>query len=294
MKCIVPLYAGIVGALILGGSGWLAISPVSAQSSPAVVPQAPPQKTDAEHLNLFLLAIRDFSQGNAIKTTSNLSLQVTMQGAKVEENIQIQAIARRPNQFRTDVVFGDVAFGSQRNTSKRRYQIVSDGKTVWIYRPDTQEYSVQTYAEFDKSNDTFLIGASSFFLSLPADLESSFSDGNLAAIASNPTLVAAMYKEMETQFRGYQQDKTGKNFAVYSMKESKSPEQLNIDLWVEPQTAALQKFQISGKHKDSDVKIGVEIVDRIANPKIEPNTFRFVVPKGAKRLKTLSISPLGE
>jgi outer membrane lipoprotein-sorting protein len=294
MKYIVRFYAGIVGASILCGSGCLVINPISAQSSPSIAPQTSSKKSDAENLNLFLRAFRDFGQGNATKTTSNLSLRATAQGTAVEENIQIQAIVQKPNRFRADIIFGDVVSEPQSNASKRRYQIVSDGKTVWIYRPDTKEYLVQTYAEFDQSSDSFLMGAvSGLFLKLPADLESSFSDENLAIIASNPTLVTSMYKEMDTQFKGYQQDKTGKSFAVYSMGGAKSPEQINISLWVEPQTATLQQFQVSGQDKGVDISIQEVLLERIANPKIEPNTFRFIVPKGAKRSKTLSISPIG-
>jgi outer membrane lipoprotein-sorting protein len=285
MKHIVRFYAGIIGVLSLSGSGWLVINPVSAQSSPSIAAPTPTQKYDADNLKLFLRAFRDFGQGNATKITSKLLLLATTQGVTMDINIQIQAIAQKPNQFRTDIIFG-----AENSASKRRYQLVSDGKTVWVYRPDTQEYSVQTYAEFDKSSDSFLKGvSSSVFLTLPADLKSSFSDENLAMIASDPTLVASLYREMKIQFKGYQKDKAGKNFAVYSMGESKSLEQVN--LWIEPQTATLQQFQISAQDKGLDIKIQEIIINRIANPKIEPNTFQFIVPKGAKRLKTISISP---
>jgi outer membrane lipoprotein-sorting protein len=292
MKYTVRFYASIVGILMLGSSGWLVINPVSAQSSPVVAPQAPPKKNDAENLNLFLRALRDFGQGNTIKTTSNLSVRATSPGSTVDTNAQIQEIAQKPNQFRADIVFGPNSFGAKSNASNRRYQIISDGKTVWIYRPDTQEYSVQTYAEFDKSNDSFLTGiTSSLFLNLPADLESSFSAENLAIVASSPTLVASLYQEMKIQFKGYKQDRGGKKFAVFSMGEAKSSEQ--IDLWIDSQTSTFQQFQISGKAKDLNLTLQEVIVNRTANPKIEPNTFRFIVPKGAKQLKTLSISPLG-
>jgi outer membrane lipoprotein-sorting protein len=288
MKHIVRLSAGIVGILVLGSSGSLGIDSVSAQSSPSIATPTSPKKSDAENLTLFLRAFRDFGQGNATKITSNLSLRATTQGAIVETIVQSRAIAQKPNRFSADIVFG-----SESNASKRRYQVVSDGKTVWVYRPDTQEYSVQTYAEFDKSDDSFLVGvASGLFLSLPADLESSFSDQNLAMISANPALVASLYKEMNTRFKGYRKDKTGKNFAVYSMGKEKSLEQ--IDLWVEPQTATLQQFQINGQDKDLNFTLQEAIVDRVANPTIEPNAFQFIVPKGAKQLKTLSIKPFGD
>jgi outer membrane lipoprotein-sorting protein len=285
MKHIVRFYAGIIGFSILGSSGWLIVNSVSAQPPPSNAIQTQPQKSDAESLNLFLRAFRDFGEAKAIKTTSNLSMQAKTQGATIEIAAQIQAVAQKPNQFHADVTFG-----SGVNAAKRRYQIISDGKTVWIYRPGTQEYSVQTYTAFDKSSDSFLKGITSgIFLGLPADLSSSFSDENLAAIASDPVLVASMYREMGTQFRGYQKDKVGKTFAVYSIGGSKVSEQIN--LWVEPQTATFQQFQGSGQDKGSDFNIQETIIDRTANPKIEPNTFRFIVPKGAKQVKTLSISP---
>ncbi len=285
MKHIIRFCAGIIGASILSGSGLLTINPVSAQSPPSNSVQTQPQKSDAENLNLFLRAFREFGEANAIKTTSNLSMQAKTQGATLEIAAQIRTIAQKPNQFRADVTFG-----SGVNASKKRYQILSDGKTVWIYRPGTQEYSVQTYAAFDKSSDSFLKGiTSSIFLGLPANLKSSFSDENLTAIASDPALVASVYREMKTQFRGYQKDKAGKTFAVYSIGGSRVSEQVN--LWVEPQAATFQQFQGSGQDKGLNISIQEVIVDRIANPKIEPNTFRFIVPKGAKQVKTLSISP---
>ncbi len=288
MKYIVRFCSSILGVAILGGSGGLVINSAIAQSSLTIAAQAKPTNNDAENLNLFLRAFRDFAQGSATQTTSKLSLRATSQGATVEAAAQIQAIAQKPNQFRADIVFG-----SEDKTPARRYQIISDGKAVWIYRPDTQAYSVQTYPEFDKSDDSFLIGATSgLYLNLPADLGSSFSDENLAMIASNPTLVASLYKEMKTQFKGYQKDSAGKNFAVYAMGEAKSPEQIN--LWVEPQTGTLQQFQMSGQDKDLNFSLQEVIVNRVANPKINPNTFRFIPPKGAKRVKTLSISPFGD
>jgi outer membrane lipoprotein-sorting protein len=287
MKQMNRFCAGMILGLVTGASNWL-IKPVVAQSFSIAAVQPQSKNTDAENLSLFLRAFRDFGQGKATKTTSKLTLRATTQGATVETTAQIQAIAQKPNQFRAEIIFG-----SENTSSARRYQVISDGKTVWIYRPNTQEYAVQTYAEFDKSEDSFLLGATSnLFLTLPTDLATSFSDENLAMMTSDPTLVASLYKEMKTQFKGYQKNEAGKNFAVYAMGEAKSPYQIN--LWVEPQAISIQQFHMSGQEKDLTFNMREVIVDRVANPKIEPNTFRFIAPKAAKRLKTLSISPFGD
>jgi outer membrane lipoprotein-sorting protein len=256
---------------------------------PTVTPKTNPVSGTAEDLTLFLRAFRDFSQGNAVQTTSKLSLDAKTEGATLQSVVYIKAIAQKPKQFRADI-----SFKSEEGSKARTYQVISDGKTVWIYRPDTQQYSVQTYEQFDKSDDSFLIGsATSLYLNSPNDFQKTVTDEALSAIAADPKMVASFYKETGTTFKGYQKDETNQNYAVYTWDDTQGASS-HMNLLISPQTSTIQQFLITGKEKGMTINLREVIVERVPNPKLEPSTFRFQPSATAKRVKALSLSPFGE
>ncbi len=257
--------------------------------APKILPKPQPVNGTAEDLTLFLRAFRDFSQGNAVQTTSKLSLDAKTEGATLQSVVYIKAIAQKPKQFRVDI-----AFQADESSKARTYQVISDGKTVWIYRPDTQQYAVQTYDQFDKSDDSFLIGsATSLYLNSPNDFQKTVTDEVLSAIAADPKLVESFYKETGTTFKGYQKDETNQNYAVYSWDDAQAAS-YRMNLLISPQTSTIQQFVINGKDKEMTLNLREVIVERIPNPKLDLNTFKFKPTTTAKKVKSLSLSPFGE
>jgi outer membrane lipoprotein-sorting protein len=259
------------------------------KTAPQIAPQAQPVSGTAEDLTLFLRAFRDFSQGNAVQTTSKLSLDAKTEDTTLQSVVYIKAIAQKPKQFRVDI-----AFKSDERSKARTYQVISNGKTVWIYRPDTQQYSIQTYEQFDKSDDSFLIGsATSLYLNSPNDFQKTVTDEALSAIAADPKLVASFYKETGTTFKGYQKDETNQNYAVYVWDDTQAAS-YRMNLLISPQTSTIQQFLINGKDKGMTLNLREVIVERIPNPKLDPDTFRFKPTATAKQVQSISLSPFGE
>jgi outer membrane lipoprotein-sorting protein len=257
--------------------------------APTVTPKATSPSGSAEDLILFLRAFRDFSQGNALQTTSKLSLDAKTEGATLQSVVYIKAIAQKPKQFRVDI-----SFKSEDSSKARTYQVISDGKTVWVYRPDTQQYLVQTYEQFDKSDDSFLIGsATSLYLNSPNDFQKTVTDEALAAIAADPKMVASFYKETGTTFKGYQKDEANQNYAVYTWDDTQGASS-QMNLLISPQTSTIQQFVITGKEKGMTLNLREVIVERVPNPKLTPSTFKFTPSATTKRVKSLSLSPFGE
>jgi hypothetical protein len=64
-----------------------------------------------------------------------------------------------------------------------------------------------------------------------------------------------------------------------------------LSAFVNPKTATINQIQLIGQSKDLDINLTEKILTRTANPTINRNTFRFIPPKGAKRVKSLSINP---
>ncbi|WP_242044979.1 hypothetical protein [Anabaena azotica] len=158
---------------------------------------------------------------------------------------------------------------------------------MWTYRPDLKQYAVTSYQAFKKANDWVLIGVSSFtLLDFPEEDRKAVVSGNL----SDTNILGYLGLASNNEIKGDKRTIDGQPIYVYDYKDPKDG--FTLSAFVNPETAILKQVQLAGKTDDLDILLTEKILSKTPNPTINNNTFRFSPPKGTKRVKKLSISPL--
>lgn len=248
---------------------------IASSSKPAT---ATPSQLD---LPLLIKTGESFFKGNNYQTVSEMQLRGAKQGTDVTFYIQAKTTVNSTNQFRSEI-----AFTQDGKPSKESAIVVSDGKQVYIYRPDLKQYSVISSQAFNKSDDSFLIGlSSSFFLEFANNMGKYIASGAL----SQPEVIKEISTAANQAIQGETRDIEGKQTYVYSFNDPKQG--YTISAFVNPQLANLEQMQIVGKDDGFDIAIIEKIQQRTEVKNLAPQTFKFTPPKGTKKVKSLSISP---
>ena len=192
-------------------------------------------------------------------------------------NLKTKTIVQSDKKFRSEI-----ATVGTTGEIKPLTVIVSDGKQVWIHRPDLKQYAVTTYQKFDKSGDgIFMSISSSAFLSIPAKERKQIANGSL----SDKNVLSYLSSAID----GNQATVDTDSFYVYHYKYAK--EGFTFSAFVQPDNANLKQVELVGKSEGLDILLTEKILNRIANPNVTPQTFTFSPPRGTKKVKSLSITP---
>ncbi|WP_427160633.1 LolA family protein [Aliinostoc sp. HNIBRCY26] len=264
---------------ILGGTAQAVQLPVTSQSATPTTNIS--QATEPLDLNLLAKTMSAFWQSDRFQTNSQTKFTVGSQGGEATIYLQSKIISQSWRKFRAEI-----AYTTPGKPPKTGNLIVSDGKQVCIYRADLQQYAVMSYSDFKDSGDWVLIGISSF-----ASLEFPESDRKTVVAAGHLSEknVLTYLNADGRNLTGSRRVVDGKEFYVYDYKQP--GEGFVLSAFVNPQTANINQIQLVGKSKDLDINLTENILTRTPNPTINGNTFRFIPPKGAKRVKSLSINP---
>lgn len=248
----------------------------SPQINPTTISQA--KQLD---LPLLVKASTAFFQSDRATTESVMMIKSGNQAAQFKAYAQIKTIVQSNKKFRAEI-----AFTRPGEQPKQKTLVISDGKQVFIYRPDLQQYAVTSYEAFDKSDDSFLIGlSSSFFLNIPEDTRQQIAKG---AISPNNVLQEIGFTDNQ-HLKADKSTVEGKAISVYNYTEAKTGNTFRA--FVQPETGTLKLLQLVTKSDDLDVEVTEKILQRSLNPTINAQTFNFTPPKGAKLVKSLSVSP---
>ncbi|MBW4522845.1 MAG: hypothetical protein KME16_24675 [Scytolyngbya sp. HA4215-MV1] len=283
MKVYSQLLAALGGLAITGGL-WATIAVGRSQVIPLAQAMQPPvmlaQAMGSPDLPLLVKTSAHFLAGDRYETKSKMQIIGTSPGSNVVLNMLLRTIVQAPHQFRAELTFSQPDGASSLSSL-----IVSDGKQVWLYRPDLKQYSKLSLEKFDQSDDSFLIGmSSSLFLQIPSETRKEIAEGNLEANAD-----ALKQLGLPLSLKGGQRTVNGQKFYGYEYADEK--EGYLFSALVEPTTATLQQLQISGKAESLDIVITEQILQRTANPEVTATTFRFTPPSGVKQVDTLPIIP---
>jgi outer membrane lipoprotein-sorting protein len=261
---------------------------VQGQSQPSIdnttAPEANSPLSNQPDLALLAKTVANFVKSERYQTESEVQLNATSSGTAVRSSAQVKTLAQSPQQFRSEITFG--ASGS---SGGRKYLVVSNGKQVWIYRPDLKQYAVSDYASFNKSDNSFLIGmSSSLFLEIAPEFKSmrvqgSISDQNIREV------LAEMLRSEKTDLKGGLRSLEGRDYYVYEYTDPK--EGYTINALVAPDQATVEQIRIVSQSEGVDVVINEKILRRVENPAIAPDTFNFSPPQGAKKVKSISLEP---
>jgi outer membrane lipoprotein-sorting protein len=261
---------------------------VQVQSQPSIdkttSPEADSQLSNQPDLDLLGKTLTNFLKSDRYQTESELLFTARSSGTTVTFPVKIKTLAQSPQQFRSEITFGTP--GTSRG---KQYLVVSNGKQVWIYRPDSKEYSVTDYTSFNKSDNSFLIGmSSSLFLEIAPEFaslrgQSSNSEQNISKVLTE------MLRSEKAAIKGGKRTIEGRDYYVYEYTDPK--EGYTINALVAPAQATVEQIRIRTQSEDVDVVMNEKILSRVENPAIAPDTFNFSPPQGAKKVKSISIEP---
>ncbi len=242
------------------------------------------QSSEKPDLDLLAKTLVNFLSSDRYQTESKLQVSGTAPGTTFTSYAQLKTIAQSPNKFRAEIAFTQPDKGSGPS-----YLVVSNGKQVWIYRPDLKQYATTSYEDFKKSDDLFLIGLSSMmFLEVPPDFREMISQSS----ASGNTLggiLEQMGLSSKSPLKVSRRNLQGQDYYAYEYTEPK--EGFTLSALVEPTTARVTQLEITGKSEGMDILLREEILNRVGNPAIAADTFTFVPPTGSKKVESLRIEP---
>jgi outer membrane lipoprotein-sorting protein len=279
------LLGTIVAAVLIGltSVSQAQISPGATPPPKSTVPAptSPPKASTSTAPDLTLLskAIGVFWQSDRTETSSQMFLYGKGQGIDRSISAQINTIAQIGNKFQTQLVVAPTG-----SSPKITYTIVSNGKDVWIYRPDRRQYAKTTFTAFRSSSNWLWTGvSSSLFLSITAADRQEM----LSSLGTDRDVIKSVPPEQFKDLIGSERQIDGKTLYGYSYNFKDAG--FSVDILLQPQLATVQKIEFSGKVDDMDVKISENIFSRNPQVNITKKTFEFAPPKGVKKVKTLEI-----
>lgn len=235
---------------------------------------SPPTAISKESATLFGKAFRAFFGSNIVQTTSRTVLKGASGGFNFSVSMQHQTIASNTGQFRTNLEFVEKA------QPGRNYQVICDGKTVWIYHPGRKEFSIQTYQQFDASDDSSMIGLATGLYLSASDL--------LKQLIPEESPTPKDLQEAGIEDLGQKVAENGKSYQVYGMQDSQN-RNANIQFWINPQTAQIEALRLFGKEKAMELELQETILQFQQNTPISASQFMFQPPAGSKQVDKISI-----
>jgi len=262
----------IFPAIALGG-----MADCRAESVPSSVNEQAPT-----NLAPLKKALNRFFQYERYQLSSETTMRATMEGSKVDIINKNKTMIVLPNQFRSEIEYGD-----------KKYLVVSDGKTTWIYDQKTNEYAAMNAEQFQASEDSILVGLSSSFLleivrSLLTNQENE-SINQAELLQSIINFFTENYKDEGFIFTQTNLAKDGQDYLLYHYKSD--AEKMEFILWVDTKTETLKKLQVLGGDREIAVEITENIIEQSFNLITGNNTFRFIPTRWMKKIDTLSLEP---
>ena len=280
MKQIISaVVAGSLGLTVVGLFG-TANSNRFLQPAKAMSPTLLSQLNSKLNLPLLAKATAAFVQSDRYRTESEMRVKASSGGTDVTSVAKVTTLVQVPYQFRAEITFPS-------DTGKEVKSIViSDGKRVWMYRPDLKQYAVTPFEKFDDLNDYYWIGMSSYwYSSVTPDVRELFTNGSL----TDPQVLKELGMTGTSPLKGSSQTLNGRSLYSYEFTDK---EGFTISALVEPTTAELKQIRLNGKSDGFNVDIAERILSRTANPAIAASIFKFTPPSGAKLVKSVAIGPL--
>jgi outer membrane lipoprotein-sorting protein len=254
-----------------------ATPPNSTTPVPERVPKAP--GTNTTDLNLLSKAVGVFWQSDRTETESQMLIKGEQQGVKIETSAQVKTIAQIGNKFQTQLLITPAG-----STPKAAYTIVSNGRDVWIYRPDRRQYAKTTFDTFRSGSNWLWTGvSSSLFLTISAADRQEI----LSALGTERDVIKSIPPSQFKDLIGSERQVDGQN--LYSYSYNFKGEGFVFDVLVQPQAATVQRIELNGKVDGMNISLSEKILSRKPQAVISKQTFQFVPPQGVKKVKAIEI-----
>lgn len=283
IRAVVAVSIGLVG-IGLTGAGLRGMDTSTrllqpAKATPRPAPTLLSQLSSKLDLPLLAKASAVFVQGDRYRTESEIRVKAVSGGTDVTSFAKVTTLVQSPNQFRAEISF------PSGNATEIKSIVISNGKQVWMYRPDLKQYAVIPYEKFDDFNGYYWIGMSSYwYLTVPAEVRKPIAEGALA----DPQVLKELGIDGAFPLKGSSQTLDGRSLYRYEFSDS----ELTIATLIEPATAELKQIRLTGKSDGFNIDIAELILSRTLNPAIAANAFKFTPPVGVKLVKSVEIGPL--
>jgi outer membrane lipoprotein-sorting protein len=227
-------------------------------------------------------ALNRFFQYDRYQLSSETTMKATMEGSKVNIINKNQTMIVLPNQFRSEIQYED-----------KKYLVVSDGKTTWIYDPQKNDYAEMSAEQFQASEDSILVGlSSSFLLEIVRSLLTNQDNGSINQadlLQSITNFFVENYQDEGFIFTQTSQTIEGEDYLLYHYKSD--AEKMEFILWVDAKTETLKKLQVLGGDQEIAVEITENIIEQNFNLITGNNTFRFIPTRWMTKVDTLPLEP---
>lgn len=242
----------------------------------------PVPASTAPDLNLLSKVAGVFWQSDRYETESQMFLTGRRGGADIKMSAQIKTIAQTGGKFTSQL-----SFAPPGTKGKVSYIITSNGRKVWIYRPERRQYAETTLAQFKSGSDSFWIGGGSFFFTL---LQEAQRLELISSLGTQRDFIKSLPQSQLVNLKGSERQIDGMNLYTYSTLMKDKGVQANFS--VDPQNGTVQRFEATGRSQGIDVTFAERVVSRSSQVQIGQKTFTFLPPKGVKKMKVLEIDPL--
>jgi len=257
--------------------------PPAAAAPPAAAPSAPTPPAPPLDLLPLKKALRPLSGGGLLQSRSNFQMTGSKQGLSFTFREEARIIAKRPGRFRATLT----QFSAD-NTPQQRLLVISNGVTVWTYRPGTRQYSMTSLKEFEAANnDVTALGLAigGFFLGDGHQLAQGFQgltkDNSADVLTALTGLGVTLSSKMQS----------GNNEDDLTYRMTLTKQGLTYQFLVNSTDGALRQIELAGAQKGVQIAFKEQITQLAALTAAPKDTFMFTPPPGAAKVTTLSVDP---
>lgn len=273
---------------------WITSSASAKQTPPQAPPAARLERTPTKALSkdqrsLLLKAFKNYFGIDRSQSTTTTKLEVKSGVLSFQAMVNHQTSIESATRYRSEI-----EYVSNDHTSTRKYLVVSDGRILWVYRPDAKQFAILPQQEFGK-NPLALLNVdllSTIFLLRPPNVQ------EVLKKLDNDAEMSKSLTQMGLEVVGNEIDALGNTLVTYKISGDSIPQAKAFDfearLLVDPATEALKQIHFSGKQQGVQVKISELVLERSAPASFEPKHFSFYPPIGTKRVPKLSVVPWGD
>lgn len=263
----------------------VALPPVFA--APATSPAAPPVSPAPAQPDIDLLplkkALAPLDGRGVLLSHSTIRMTGTRQGVSVLLREDLQIISRRPGHFHASLTQYDMTGGPQ-----KKLVVVSNGASVWTYRPGLRQYSVMPLAAFKKADSdipTLGLVIGGFYLGDGRPLVEGFH----SVTAANNAAVLSVLSSMDVTLSRQTKSMKGQDDYVYSLTLTK--QDLTYQFYVNTQTSTLTRVDLTGTQDGTQFSYREDIQSITPQPPAPNTTFVFSPPLGTVKAAAVSINP---
>jgi outer membrane lipoprotein-sorting protein len=257
----------------------LPISPIE-QSSPKIL--------NKEQRSLLLKVFKKYFGSDHAQSSTTTKLEVTSGVLSFQAVVNHKTLIESATRYRSEI-----EFISNDNSTSRKYLVVSDGKILWIYRPDAKKFAILPQQDFGK-NPLLMLNVdalSIIFLMRPPNVQQLLKED----IKDNAEIVKTL-TQLGLEVAGNEIDAQGNTLVVYKTSVTNLPQMYDFEarVLIDPNTETLKQIYFSGEQKGVRVKMSEIVLERSVPTTFEPKTFSSYPPIGTKRVPKLSAVPWGE